>query len=540
MNEHDLLEAIGNLPDGTVKKYALPETKHQDNEIPATAAGKERIKMKQTGEKTKQPLRIGKLGIAAAVALCIGLNGALIYGISQMKKDPGMTPGMAMSDVIDRGKVYIGTVRAMPTGVGLELHNETDEHYDVVKAEVWQNGEKLEDARPAQLSLPSEQDADVFFKTFTFDQIPAGQYTLMTYGEDGVTVSAFGSVDFEVSEKFADMVWYPDVSNMTREDAEAKLNEMGLPYAENYTLTNDAGITPGDVVHMDNLQYEETEMPDGSRQGWMYYDGNGYWVRKGQIPNIWIAQKDGETVLVPDMTGWDYETAKQQILGLGLYVDKRSSYDDEVPEGKVISMDVGDGETTGSAEAKAGSYVRIVVSLGPNPGTVSVPDFTRMNVDEALEVAQGVNLVLNINSKTFDEPDGTVVSQDVKAGEEVAEGTVITLDVSGEESYTIRLEFHVPSDKTGSYHMELRDSSGVLCAKGESFRPNKTSGKTNLVAENPAAEDKKVTAYAVNEDTGAEAVFGTYMLHFGDFGNGTGGKVETISEDMNAAFAEIG
>ena len=542
MNEHDLLEAIGRLPDETVNKYALPETKHQETENAASAAGKERIKMKQTGEKTKQPFRIGKLSIAAVVALCIGLNGALIYGISQMKKTPGMTPGMAMSDVVDRDKVYIGNVRAMPTGVSLELHNETEEHYDVVKAEVWQNGEKLEDARPAQLSLPAEQDTDVFYKPFTFDQISVGKYTLMTYGEDGVTVSAFGNVDFEISEEFANAVWLPDVTGMKIDDAQAKLEEYDMEANDiklgiQYAAAKDEGAEDGDVLYCFNA-FHTTEKEDGGKAVETMFDGQGYWVRRGDTYQLTVCTGSGDDlIIVPDMTGWEFETAKQTVLGLGLYVDKRSSYDAEVPAGKVISTD-----PEAPAELKTGSYVRVTVSLGPCPETFPVPNFTGMDVDEALEVARSLGLVLSISETTYDEPSGTIVLQSIEAGEEVSADTVIGVTVAlAKKETVVRMQFDVPDDAAGHYHIGVYQN-GILRAIGSTFAPaverglaypEPAGGTTSVVIELAANETAEVTAILVNEDNGMEATIGTYRV------SGETKSCEPLNANISAAFEAV-
>ena len=42
-------------------------------------------------------------------------------------------------------------------------------------------------------------------------------------------------------------------------------------------------------------------------------------------------------------------------------------------------------------ELKTDSYVRVTVSLGPCPETFPVPNFTGMDVDEAISRLEGIN-----------------------------------------------------------------------------------------------------------------------------------------------------
>ncbi|MCQ2408499.1 MAG: PASTA domain-containing protein [Oscillospiraceae bacterium] len=82
-------------------------------------------------------------------------------------------------------------------------------------------------------------------------------------------------------------------------------------------------------------------------------------------------------VLLPDVTNWEFETAKSTLLGLGLYVDQRTSYSDTVRAGRVISI-----HPEAPAEVKPNSYVRVTVSLGPPPSADTDPDLAGMTSDE--------------------------------------------------------------------------------------------------------------------------------------------------------------
>ena len=92
----DILDALSDLPEDYAA-LGLPKTASPKSSGPARAAQTHEggITMKHTNE-SKLSLFQSKLGIAAAIAVCIGLNAALILGIISMNKDAGsMTSGAA-------------------------------------------------------------------------------------------------------------------------------------------------------------------------------------------------------------------------------------------------------------------------------------------------------------------------------------------------------------------------------------------------------------------------------------------------------------
>ncbi|MBR5372522.1 MAG: hypothetical protein IK130_09940, partial [Oscillospiraceae bacterium] len=89
MKPMDILDALSDLPE----EYAAFEVQKADlqgsSDTAQTApAHKERIVMNHTARITQTPHRASIAGIAAAIALCVGLNAALIFGIASLKQDP--------------------------------------------------------------------------------------------------------------------------------------------------------------------------------------------------------------------------------------------------------------------------------------------------------------------------------------------------------------------------------------------------------------------------------------------------------------------
>lgn len=250
-------------------------------------------------------------------------------------------------------------------------------------------------------------------------------------------------------------------------------------------------------------------------------------VAKGDVVNVMVSL-GSKKVQLPDVRDWDFETAKSTILGLGLYVDKRSSYDDEIEVGKVISTD-----PEGPADLEPGSYVRVTVSLGQNKETVPVPNFINQKWELAQTAAESLNLVLAKKEVDDDSEEGTVLNQNVAPGEEVSEGTVIELTVSTgkKKDQTVKITFYIPENAEGMFHIVLYEG-GITRAIGGTFNPEYAASQTQLVVEGTDSID--VVAFLVNEDNGKEAKIGTFRIDFETKG------VKDLGSDIDAAFEQVG
>ncbi len=400
MKEHDLLDAVGQVSDETVEKYALPDAKSLGTaDAPEDFAG-------SITQTKKKPFRIHMGAAAAAVALCLGLNVAIFYGIHKMKSDAdsGFNPGAQISSAEESGMQDY----KIPNLIGMDYEEALLQYGDVL-----------------QIVCESEEYSDYEVgKIFTQDVMP------------------------------------------------------------------DELLKKGDTVHV----------------------------------RVSLGAKK---VLMPDVTDWDFETAKLTIVGLGLYVDKRSAYDPEVVEGKVISTD-----PVGPIEVEPGSYIRVTVSLGKNDDGIAVPNFSNMNWEMAQSVAEALHITLSKKEVPDAAPAGIVLSQNVQPGEEVSENTEIELTVSSGEavSNAVRITFNIPADITGKYHIGLY-ADGAAAAIGGQFDPEAAAGVTMVAVEGEGTAEYQ--AKLINDENGKEAVLGTYRV---DFGNQS---YEPLSEDIAKAFAEV-
>lgn len=318
---------------------------------------------------------------------------------------------------------------------------------------------------------------------------------------------------------FTMLIWNM-INNNTSENnaAEFKMPTLiGMDY-------NEAKLQFGDKIRIEILsqEYSEYEKDKIFDQDIPANDPVG----QGDTVNVKVSLGQRK-VLLPDVTEWEFETAKSTIVGLGLYVDKRSSYDPVVEKGKVISTD-----PKGPVELEPGSYVRVTLSLGKNKETVPVPNFVGMKWDLAKTTADSLKLTLAKKEMDDEAEEGTVLNQNVTPNEEVSEGSLIELTVSSgkKKEQPVRISFNIPPNASGKFHIGLYEG-GVARAIGGQFDPQYAAGVTSLVIEGNETVD--VVAVLVNDDNGKEATIGSYRVDF-DKKN-----YETISADANAAFEKV-
>lgn len=434
MKPMNYMELLGDLPEDLVD-CAFPTA---DSESPQEQRG-QAIRMtngvptmkKQRAEKAKQaPLRIGRAGIAAAVALCLGLNGALIYGISKMNTSDSVTPGAAVSaesEVQDIAKPYLelntDVTAPLPTGIRINIINRTEQDhipYNPVYI-VTQNGEKVADCEP-YTQFFDDIALGKSLQQLCFEQLPAGRYTLVNLAEDSETEGILGHLDFEISDVFDSMIRIPNVYGMQYEEAAALLADKNVTVIkEGQILGSDADPDTG-AVTFELVPPYKTEYVDGGAREYNYFDGKGYWVNPGDEIKLFVnIGGKGDPTTVPDIMGMDWEAAKKTLMDHGLVIDKRTRYDDEVPSGQPISIDPEPG-----TEAAIGSTVYVTVSLGQK---ADFPDVTGMEYEAAKEILQDAGFTVDCRHVYDDEvPEGAVVFTKQEPGDET--GSMVMVMVS--------------------------------------------------------------------------------------------------------------
>ena len=198
----------------------------------------------------------------------------------------------------------------------------------------------------------------------------------------------------------------PDLRDLTEAQAVKLIEELGLTVGditEEYSRGDDEGL----VISQSPRAGSERE--------------------KGTAVNL-VISLGTEPIEVPDFVDLSLSEATDLIGRLGLELGVvAEEYSETTPEGFVISQSVRVG-----SRVEQGERVDLVVSLGVESDTVTVPDFIGLYFWEAFELIHTANLGLGWFEEEYDEgvEEGYVISQSLRAGDVVDPGTVIDLVIS--------------------------------------------------------------------------------------------------------------
>ncbi len=169
----------------------------------------------------------------------------------------------------------------------------------------------------------------------------------------------------------------------------------------------------------------------------------GEMVDKGS--NIYVvtaADAAKDLIYIPDVVGYDVDSAASLLENEGFTVSKEFQYSSTVPAQQVISQ-----SPSGGNSGNAGDVVTIYVSQGTESTTV--PTVVGSSESEARN-ALG-NAGLNVGTVTQDYSnsvaEGNVISQSISGGSSVSQGTAVDLTVSlgpQETSYYIKSQISAP------------------------------------------------------------------------------------------------
>ena len=171
---------------------------------------------------------------------------------------------------------------------------------------------------------------------------------------------------------------------------------------------------PGLELVAEFVPTESDEVAEGKVIG--FADGTPAQLAKGATVQVQISSgRPGPQI--PDMEGWDYADARDELERLGLQVEVSTEENDGFDTGKVIRSDP---EFGGHVEE--GGTVTLVISQGDGP--IRIPDLNGRRVDDARHELEGLGLqVGNVNGPE----DGEVFATGPFAGSEVDPGTRVDL-----------------------------------------------------------------------------------------------------------------
>ena len=199
-----------------------------------------------------------------------------------------------------------------------------------------------------------------------------------------------------------------DLSGKSRTTAINTLTAAGLKYTT--TTKNSDTVEAGYVI--------ETDPEAGSE------------VAEGSTVELIISSgPEEETAIVNDCTDVGEERSVAALESRGFVVSITRVYSDDYDEGIVISQ-----SPDGGTEAKVGSTVELVISMGPEPAdTVTVPNCLGFTRSAATSMCENAGLDVEYSNVPDNDNIGLVVGQSIDGGDEVEEGTTIVLAIGVEE-----------------------------------------------------------------------------------------------------------
>ena len=184
-------------------------------------------------------------------------------------------------------------------------------------------------------------------------------------------------------------------------------------------MYSDFNLEEGDSVY--SSKYDEGEICEQSVR-------KGQKVTKGTTIKLTVS-KGTQTAEMPDLRGYTTQQVADAMSDLisQLSISLSYSYEEseDVEEGKVISTDPAAG-----ANLNAGDSVNIVVSSGVGTVMTTVPDVMDLEEADAVSMLESKNLKVSITYVENDADAGLVFYQSIKSGNEVPEGTVVSIKVS--------------------------------------------------------------------------------------------------------------
>ena len=141
-------------------------------------------------------------------------------------------------------------------------------------------------------------------------------------------------------------------------------------------------------------------------------------------------EEEPNTVSVPSLAGKSYEDAQSALRAKGLKAKRTEKTSESVAQGYVISSDPDAGE-----DVEVGSTVTVVVSSGSANTNKTVPNLRGLTTEQASAALEKAGLALgSVHEQESTATAGTVISQTVPYGTEVAKGTSVGITIAKEQA----------------------------------------------------------------------------------------------------------
>lgn len=157
----------------------------------------------------------------------------------------------------------------------------------------------------------------------------------------------------------------------------------------------------------------------------------GAMVKINRTVSLWVSLGPEFIDSVPDVVGLTWREAKISLEQAGLTVlesDFTFTFSETWARDRVISQE----PRAGAGPVPRGTRAFLTISLGPQAGTVVVPNFVGQNIDAARAILASLDLSEGtVTQVASDKPDGTILGQDPAPGTPVAVRSAVNFTVAG-------------------------------------------------------------------------------------------------------------
>jgi serine/threonine-protein kinase len=206
-----------------------------------------------------------------------------------------------------------------------------------------------------------------------------------------------GVAVFALTRPGAD-VRVPNVLGDPAQEAQEKIEAAGFEFAQ----LSEPTCSPADTVTEQDPQ-AAAEAEEGS--------------------TVTVTVSLGLSVNVPDVVGETERTATERLEDEQLLVTSTERASRTVDPGRVVST-----QPPAGAEVDCESTVTIFVSKGAN--TITLPDLLGQQEEVARSQLERLGLIVNVDTRDADEPEGIVIGQDPGPGSKLVRNDQVTLVVS--------------------------------------------------------------------------------------------------------------
>lgn len=238
-----------------------------------------------------------------------------------------------------------------------------------------------------------------------FSESVAAGIVIRQNPESGAKLKQDGVVRLVIS-KGSNKVAVPDILGQSSNYAESKLKEAGLN-GDRQPDVYSFSVSEGNIVSQDPAPGSQVQKSSAVK----------YVVSKGPEP--------AKKVDIPDVTTLTTGQATDSLSAAGLKLGNvTEQFHGAMPAGQIISQNPAAG-----SKAKEGSSVSVVVSKGPEPVPVQVPDLYNMTQGQAQTALGAKGLVGSFQKVSNPDPatHGFVYDQDPAVGVIVDEGSTVTV-----------------------------------------------------------------------------------------------------------------